>query len=591
MGADNETKSSEKLSESVIPSINYKIIWIGPKVDEKFNTDFFNELNFYHFIFFQSTKDAIIEIKKIEFKDLYIIIYEKLCKEFIEKFKENINDIYTIPKIILLLDNKEKFVNENKEYINNNPFYFNFMATNLNEIQTIIINPQKEKNCQNFIFEYKDKTLFNMNKDISSFVQTLENMYSNCNTLGHLINQIKYLDNVPLELLSKYFLRLYFVESDFNKDMNMNLQQNKLLYYMPYITVLYEGIKLKSLSVTFHYFLYRSSKISNDELQLLLNKFNNKKENILTNKIVSKQFLIFSESKEEVLYFLKKNCKYKDTIPVFFVLEKDYNIDFNNISFSNSIKISPYSTGRETVFFPFSSFAIRDIKKENLDNENIYYIIILKYLGCINSFKELLFNIYFQSNDLNKDLNNKKVNDNQNELKKKIEELNNEILDLNNKLEQEKNLNNKLTEKIKNLENIIEKEKEKNSIKNDSNINENYNKDKIIELFEEIRLKDKEIRALQEQKSRFPFDLLEGEKIMSIIINSEDENIQYSIICKSKDIFNKIEDIFYEKYAQYRSTKEINYFTLNGKKIDRYKTLEENKIENHSIIILYKTDI
>jgi hypothetical protein len=370
----------------------------------------------------------------------------------------------------------------------------------------------------------------------------------------------------------------------------MNLQQNKLLYYMPYITVLYEGIKLKSLSATFHYFLYRSSKISNDELQLLLNKFNNKKENILTHKIVSKQFLIFSESKEEVLYFLKKNCKYKDTIPVFFVLEKDYNIDFNNISFSNSIKISPYSTGRETVFFPFSSFAIRDIKKENLDNENIYYIIILKYLGCINSFKELLFNIYFQSNDLNKDLNNKKVNDNQNELKKKIEELNNEILDLNNKLEQEKNLNNKLTEKIKNLENIIEKEKEKNSIKNDGNINENYNKDKIIELFEEIRLKDKEIRALQEQKSRFPFELLEGEKIMSIIINSEDENIQYSIICKSKDIFNKIEEIFYEQYAEYRDTREANLFTLNGKAINKYKSLEENKIENHSIIILYKTD-
>ena len=78
---------------------------------------------------------------------------------------------------------------------------------------------------------------------------------------------------------------------------------------------------------------------------------------------------------------------------------------------------------------------------------------------------------------------------------------------------------------------------------------------------------------------------------MSIIINSEDENIQYSIICKSKDIFNKIEDIFYGKYPQYRSTKEANFFTLNGKKIDGYKTIEENKIENHSIIILYKTDI
>ena len=101
MGAGNETKLSEKLSESIVPTINYEIIWIGPKVDEKFKIDFLKELNYDKIIFFQNTKDAIIEIKEIEFKDLYIIIYEKLCKEFIEKFKENIDDIYTIPKIIL----------------------------------------------------------------------------------------------------------------------------------------------------------------------------------------------------------------------------------------------------------------------------------------------------------------------------------------------------------------------------------------------------------------------------------------------------------------------------------------------------------
>ena len=185
MGAGNGSKLSEKLSESIVHKIIYEIIWISPKADEKFNTDFLKELNCDNIIFFQNTKDAIIEIKKIKFEDLYIIINEKLCKEFIEKFKENINDIYTIPKIILLLDNKEKFMNENKEYIKNNPFYFNFMATNLNEIQTIIINPQKEKNSQNFIFEYKDKKLFNMN--IAFFLQQLENKYSNCKRLGHLI--------------------------------------------------------------------------------------------------------------------------------------------------------------------------------------------------------------------------------------------------------------------------------------------------------------------------------------------------------------------------------------------------------------------
>ena len=309
MGAGIEKGLTKKFKENIYRE-EYNIIWIGPEVHDKNNSDFLKELKTLNYILLQNTKDAIILIKDFKFKNICIIIYEKLCKEFIEKFKEKINDIYIIPKIILLLDNKEKFMNENKEYINNNPFYFNFMATNLNEIQNIIKNPQKEKNNQEFSFEYKDiLKLFNMNKDIASFIQILDNKYSKSYILSHLINQIKYLDYIPLELLSKYFLRIYTEESEFYKDLNMNLRQNKLLYYSPYITVLYEGIKLKYLPVKSHNILYRSTHISNDEFQLLLNKLNNKKENIITNKIVSKAFMTFSEIKEIALRFLRRTNK------------------------------------------------------------------------------------------------------------------------------------------------------------------------------------------------------------------------------------------------------------------------------------------
>ena len=65
MGAGNGSKLSEKLSESIVHKIIYEIIWISPKADEKFNTDFLKELNCDNIIFFQNTKDAIIEIKKI----------------------------------------------------------------------------------------------------------------------------------------------------------------------------------------------------------------------------------------------------------------------------------------------------------------------------------------------------------------------------------------------------------------------------------------------------------------------------------------------------------------------------------------------
>jgi len=142
----------------------------------------------------------------------------------------------------------------------------------------------------------------------------------------------------------------------------MNLRQNKLLYYSPYITVLYEGIKLKSLPVKSNNILYRSTQISNDEFQLLLNKLNNKKENIITNKIISKAFMTFSEIKEIALRFLRHTNK--DIISIFFELEKDNTIDLNNISFSNISKISLFPGEKEVLFFHSLLLKLKVLKKK-----------------------------------------------------------------------------------------------------------------------------------------------------------------------------------------------------------------------------------
>ena len=73
---------------------------------------------------------------------------------------------------------------------------------------------------------------------------------------------------------------------------------------------------------------------------------------------------------------------------------------------------------------------------------------------------------------------------------------------------------------------------------------------------------------------------------MSIIITSIDENIKYSAICKKSDKFIRIEDEFYMKYPEYEYYKLKNYFSLNGKKINRYLSLKENNINDNDIIIL-----
>ena len=197
---------------------------------------------------------------------------------------------------------------------------------------------------------------------------------------------------------------------------------------------------------------------------------------------------------------------------------------------------------------------------------------------------------------------NEKIND----LELKNQQLNSEILRLNNELNIEKNNSILLSQRIKELEKIINiKSKEKSNenqnininminkeknlinelnekLKNLNNsLNRSINKDKINELYEEIRRKDKII-------SSFPVKLSEGEKLLSVIFVSVDQKIHYSTICKNTDKFSKIENLLYNAYPEYIKTE--NHFFVNGNKVNKYKSLENNKIKNNDIIMLKKIE-
>ena len=109
--------------------------------------------------------------------------------------------------------------------------------------------------------------------------------------------------------------------------------------------------------------------------------------------------------------------------------------------------------------------------------------------------------------------------------------------------------------------------------------------EKIIKLMEEIKEKENEIKEL---KLAFPFELKKDEKLISVIFISLDQKIHYSLICKNKDKFNILENLLYEKFPEYQESE--NYFMANGKKINRFKTLEENKIGNSDLIHLFKIE-
>ena len=71
---------------------------------------------------------------------------------------------------------------------------------------------------------------------------------------------------------------------------------------------------------------------------------------------------------------------------------------------------------------------------------------------------------------------------------------------------------------------------------------------------------------------------------MSIIVISSDKKIHRAIICKNTELFCDLEKKIYQKNDKYIDIG--NYFTLNGKKIDETKSLDDNNIKDNDIIVL-----
>ena len=164
-------------------------------------------------------------------------------------------------------------------------------------------------------------------------------------------------------------------------------------------------------------------------------------------------------------------------------------------------------------------------------------------------------------------------------MKEKIIELENRNKELENLLKEKDNIIDNLKNEKKELLNKNEQLKiEYNKIK------EKLNK-MNLESKEQIRKKEKIIKEYELKISQFPFDFSPGEKIISIIVISFDQNIISSFICKNTDIFKVLENKFYEKYSEYKDLDNI--FISNGRNINKNKSLDENKIKNNDIITIY----
>ena len=494
----NSKNDSKENLKPVLQKDLKQLIWIDSNIDNNENVEYQNKiksLGFTNIKCFKTVEEGIRYIKKIKFEKTKIILSGKLYIEFILTFKKNIRDINIIPKIIIFTRNKDKFLESNKDYKNiiNDSFYnFGGINNNFEEIKKFLISQtlDNEIKLNNFnqtyelkktienvnnkenlgynrisndiqlTFEYIDcleklelpllyQSIINLTKidKIEKYNEYLFSKYSNQTNLKELLYDMKTIPNIPKELLCKYYIRIYTIESDFYRDINNDLRHSKKDNYLPFIKILYEGIKLKTLKIASNNELYRGSRISSDEIDIIKNYLNNKKQNLPGAIVFSKSFLSFTKDIDISKRFLAN---------VLYILEKDDNMDYNLSTHSDIENLSYFENEKEVLFFPFSSFEIIEITETKNNDNNLIYEIRLKYIGK-----------YLQEIKNDKDIieKAKKIPDS------KFKE---QILDLG--LIQEENLQN--TKQI-----FVQFKKYEEDIKN-NNINDNDNNNYIKGIIE-----------------------------------------------------------------------------------------------------------
>ena len=190
-----------------------------------------------------------------------------------------------------------------------------------------------------------------------------------------------------------------------------------------------------------------------------------------------------------------------------------------------------------------------------------------------------------------------------------LKDINIKVANLENDLNTEKDIKQKLYKEIISLKNIINikdniikdkskqieqlKIKKKDEFQDVFSKKSNYvDKDKIIELMQKLETKEEILKKkeleIKEMKSKYPFDLSADEKLMIVKIESQKHKVNHSFLCKNTHKFIYLENLLYEIYPEL--TESESFFIANGRKVNKFKTLEENNIKDNDLVLLNTMD-
>ena len=359
-------------------NISIETIWFDENIQNKENKRYFKQLKS---IFKKSSKYQLLDegfdkLYKRENENDFVIIIAivsgKLFGRYIQKIKDNINKIINIPyTFIFTSTNYKKILLNEIPDINHILSYDTKIAINhgfynpggvyddfdelLSEIKEkklgpkIIVKPRLEQklNYEGILtFEYlqseEDLLAPALYKDIITnekiTKEDCKNFHKyilsfNDEELNGLIKNLNLFEYIPFEILSKYWIRGYTIESDFYKVLNNNLMKSKLpSNYKIFINMMYTGVSLNSIKSYPGKYLYRGSCINKSEIKKI--KEYNKKGKLSTVVVFSKAFLSFSEDIAEVKNFCGNSDKTK--MGCLYILENNnINLHESNADIQN----------------------------------------------------------------------------------------------------------------------------------------------------------------------------------------------------------------------------------------------------------------
>ena len=229
-----------------------------------------------------------------------------------------------------------------------------------------------------------------------------------------------------------------------------------------------------------------------------------------------------------------------------------------------------------------------EIQKSKIENN---------YLNQIKNYENEIQTLKNDNNNLINKIKLLENNSNNSIYYNNISKNDKKIISSMKEIKIEANKNNEL--KNKNLkEKIITLNKENDQIKElEKTINKlNIELDKIKELKQKLEndltQKDKEIQKLLSQiknkKDYYDISSLKpDDKIIGVNFVSMGSNDigHYNLVGKSRDLFVRLEERLYEDFPQFKNYE--TYFEVNGKRIKRFQTLEQNNIKTNDIINIF----